>query len=62
MEIPRQPPPHAAERIREAFGAQWVVCFWEDRFRSFFDQLAFEPGVRTVLLTEDWNLYELREP
>lgn len=61
-EIPRRPPPHAAERIRETFGARWVVCFWDDRFRSFFDQLAFEPGVRTVLLTEDWNVYELREP
>ncbi len=61
-EIPRRPPPRAAERIREAFGARWVVCFWDDRFRSFFDQLAFEPGVRTVLLTEDWNVYELRPP
>lgn len=62
LSIPRQPPPRAAERIREAFGARWVACLWEERFRRFFDQLAFEPGVRTVLLTEDWNVYELREP
>jgi hypothetical protein len=62
LEITRRPPPRAADRIRQAFGARWVVCFWEERFRRFFDQLAFEPGVRTVLLTEDWNVYALREP
>jgi len=62
FEIPRRPPSGVSTVIRERFGAQFVVCFWNGRFRRFFDQIAFEPDVRTALLTEDWNVYELRPP
>jgi hypothetical protein len=60
--IPRQPPPDVAEVIRRRFGARYVACFWDERFRAFMHQIAFEPGVRTVVFTEDWSVYEIGEP
>jgi hypothetical protein len=58
--LPREAPPGAAQTIREEFGAEFVACFWDERFRRFFDGIAFEPGVNTVLLSDFWNVYDLR--
>ncbi|WP_242343204.1 hypothetical protein [Anaeromyxobacter terrae] len=52
-------PPGTAEAIRRSFGARYVICFWEEWNRRFNDRLAFEPGVRTVLFDEFWNVYDL---
>lgn len=60
--LPRVAPPGLAATIREGFGARYVACRFEERFRPFFDRIAFEPGVNTVLMSGLWNVYELREP
>ena len=60
--LPREAPPGLAATIRERFGARYVACRFEERFRPFFDRIAFEPGVNTVLMSGMWNVYELREP
>jgi hypothetical protein len=60
--LPREAPAGAAAVIRERFGARYVICRWDARFRRFFDRLAFEPGVRMIALAEDWNAYALTEP
>ncbi len=58
--LPREAPPGLATTIREEFGAEFVACSWDERFRRFFDRLVFEPGVNTVLLSDLWNVYDLR--
>ena len=60
--IPRRPPPEVAQVIRSRFGARFVMCLWDQPYRRFFDQLVFEPGVQTVLVDEEWNVYDLGEP
>jgi hypothetical protein len=60
--LPREAPPGLAKTIREQFGAQYVACLWDERYRAFFDRLAFEPGVNAVSMSGIWNVYELREP
>ncbi|ABC81558.1 hypothetical protein [Anaeromyxobacter dehalogenans] len=60
--LPRAAPPGLARTIREQFGARYVACWWDDRFRPFFDRIAFEPGVRPITVAGQWNVYELREP
>ena len=60
--LPREAPAGLAKTIRERFGARYVACLWDERFRAFFDRLAFEPGVNTVSMSGIWNVYELREP
>lgn len=60
--LPREGPPGLAATIRERFGARHVACAWDDRFRPFFDRIAFEPGVRTLLFTDRWNVYALEGP
>jgi hypothetical protein len=62
MRLQREGPAGTAAAIRERFGARYVVCFWEDWLRDFTNRLAFEPGVRTLLVTDDWNVYELADP
>jgi hypothetical protein len=59
--LPREAPPSAAEKIRRAFGARFAICFWDDWNKRFCDRLAFEPGVKTVALSEFWNVYDLGE-
>jgi hypothetical protein len=59
MRLQREAPPGLAREIRERFGASFVICFWEEWLRAFSDRIAFEPGVRTLLLTEYWNVYDL---
>jgi hypothetical protein len=60
--LPREAPPQLAKTIRERFGARYVACLWDERFRAFFDRIAFEPGVNTVSMSGIWNVYELRDP
>lgn len=58
-DLPRQAPPGAAEVIRRRFGARFVACFWDQRLRRFFNRIAFEEGVQTVLVDDYWNVYDL---
>lgn len=60
-QLPREGPPGLAQAIRGRFGARYVACMWEDRFRPFFDRMAFEPGVRPITVMGKWNVYELGE-
>jgi hypothetical protein len=55
----RQPPPDVARLVRERFGSRYVVCFYDEEFRAFTERIAAEPGVRTVLVSDDWNVYDL---
>jgi len=55
----RHPPRDVAQIVRERFGARYVACFFDDQFREFNERLASEPGVRTLLVSEDWNVYDL---
>jgi hypothetical protein len=61
IRLQREGPPGTAAAIHEKFGAKYVVCFWDERVRAFSDRLAFEPGVRTLLVSEHWNVYEIGE-
>lgn len=60
--LPREAPAGLAATIRERFGARYVACFWEERFRPFFERIISEPGVNTILFSESWNVYELGGP
>ncbi len=55
-------PPGTAAAIRERFGARYVVCFWDESVRKLSDRLPFEAGVRTLLFSELWNVYDLADP
>ena len=57
--IPRDPQPGVAETIRQRFGARYVISFSDPRFDRFYEQLAAEPGVRTLLVTDLWMVYDL---
>lgn len=57
--LPRQPPEHPAGVIRETFGARYVVCRWQDRSRKFFNRLALDGDVRSLLMSADWEAYDL---
>jgi hypothetical protein len=57
--ITRQPPPDVDRIVRERFGARYVACFYDPQFDAFNARLASAPGVRTVLFSEDWNVYDL---
>jgi len=55
----RRPPRDVAQMVRERFGARYVACFYDEQFREFNERLASEPGVRTLLVSDDWNVYDL---
>jgi hypothetical protein len=55
----RHPPPDVARLVRERFGARYVICLYDSQFDAFNARLAAEPGVRTVLVSDDWNVYDL---
>ena len=55
----RRPPRDVAQIVRERFGARYVACFYDEQFLEFNERLASEPGVRTLLVSEDWNVYDL---
>jgi len=57
--LPREAPPFAAEIIRQAFGARFVICRWDERFRGFLNRLATEGGVNTISIVDDWSVYDL---
>jgi hypothetical protein len=58
-DLPRHPRAGLAEVIRQKFGARYVVSFWDDRFSKFYYTLASEPGVRTLLVSDMWMVYDL---
>ena len=55
----RRPPPEVARLIRERFGARYVACFYDPQFEALNARLASTPGVRTLLVSDDWNVYDL---
>jgi hypothetical protein len=55
----RRPPPGVASLVRERFGARYVACFYDPQFEAFNAELARDPSVRTVLVADDWNVYDL---
>ena len=59
--IPRRPRPGIAEVIRQRFGARYVVSFWDQRFSKFYYILASEPGIKTLLVSDMWMVYDLGE-
>jgi len=58
----RRPPPEVARLIRERFGARYVACFYDPQFEALNARLASTPGVRTLLVSDDWNVYDLGAP
>jgi len=57
--IPREPPPDVVQLIRTSFGARYVMCLREGRFAPFFERLTTSPGVRAIVTTHYWNVYQL---
>jgi len=55
----RRPPPEVASLVRNRFRARYVVCLQDAQFQEFANRLATTPGVRTVLVSEDWGVYDL---
>jgi len=55
----RRPPPGVASLVRERFGARYVACFYDPQFEAFNAELARDPSVRTLLVSDDWNVYDL---
>ena len=61
--IPRNPYPGMAETIRKRFGARFVISLSDQRFSKFYYQLSLEPGVTSLLLTDEyWTVYDLGDP
>jgi hypothetical protein len=60
--LPRNPQPGMGETIRRRFGARFVISVWEERFTKFYYQLASEPGVRTLLVSDLWMVFDLGRP
>jgi len=62
-DLPRYPRPGIAEIMRQRFGARYVVSFFDERFLNFYFQLSSEPGVRSLLLSnESWLVFDLGGP
>ena len=58
--IPRNPYPGMADAIRKRFGARYVISLNDDRFSSFYYRLSQEPGVRTLLISDEyWTVFDL---
>jgi hypothetical protein len=62
FEIPRRPPLHAADVIRDRFGARYVICLWDEAFRGLLDGLGREPGVRPLFVAAPWSIFDLGPP
>ena len=60
--LPRNPEPGMAEIIRRKFGARFIISFWEVRYEEFYYRLFLEPGVRTLLVSPLWMVYDLGPP
>lgn len=57
--ITREGPPDARERIRERFGARYVLCFANRSWAPLFQRLRSDPRVLTRLESPLWYLYDL---
>ncbi len=55
-------PAGIAETIRQRFGARFVVVDKPNRTKRFNYQLSSEPGVRMLLMSEKWLLFDLGNP
>jgi len=62
-DLPRRPHPGMADIIRKRFGARYVISFFDERFVNFYFQLTAEPGVKTLLLTDNnWIVIDVGGP
>lgn len=57
--IPREPPADVADVIRRKFGARYVLCRRDERFRRFFDQIGSEPRVTAIPTSPAWAAFDL---
>lgn len=55
-------PKGSAEIIRRRFGARFVLGFNRSRMKDFFYRLSSEEGVRILLNSEYWILFDLGDP
>jgi hypothetical protein len=60
--ITHEPVPELADTIRQNFGARYVIVYNPSSIRSFNYQLSSEPGVRMLLNSEKWLLFDLGSP
>lgn len=58
-QICHEPPDGSAELIRRRFGARYVLGFSSPKADKLFSQLVSQAGVRTLLATETWTLFDL---
>jgi hypothetical protein len=57
--LPRNPQPGIAQIIRRRFGARFVISFWDERFMKFYYLLSSESGVRALLVSDMWMVFDL---
>jgi hypothetical protein len=57
--ITHEPPPDLANTIRHAFGSRYVIVKDPRTMKRFNFQLASEPGVRMLMNSERWLLFDL---
>jgi hypothetical protein len=60
--LPREAPPDSADTIRHRFGARYAICLDKPGRHAFFYRLSSTPGVRTLLVTDIWMLFDLGAP
>jgi hypothetical protein len=60
--ITNEPEPGIARTIRERFGSRFVIVYDPPTRKRFNFQLSSEPGVRMLLNTEDWMVFDLGLP
>jgi len=58
-QIRHQAPDGSAEAIRRHFGARYVLGFNMPYTRKLFNILSSEPGVRALLVSDTWMLFDL---
>ena len=58
----RRPPPDVAAWSVSGSAHAYVACSFDPHFEASNASLATSPGVRTVLVSDDWNVYDLGGP
>jgi hypothetical protein len=58
-EIRHEAPEGSAEAIRRHFGARYVLGFNTPLSQKLFKRLTSEPGVRPLLVSDTWTLFDL---
>jgi hypothetical protein len=58
-QIRHEAPAGSAEAIRRYFGARYVLGFNTPLSRNLFKRLSSEPGVRALLVSDTWTLFDL---